>query len=296
MAPRRDSKRPDAPIFAVFTPARTFYFQVPTSNLAESWLTDLKSAARLDLDPLLPTDPDQPLDEGHTEPEDGVDAGLAAAVASGRLAIGSSGEDEETATVTAGSAGGGPGRSRSISRSAAMAVPRRRQATATQQQQQQQQTQMSYGTSQGSFSSISSLGAANFPDSTLSLNLPAPISESPPTTGMEELDRKGKMEETVEETGSGATVTQSAGAGTGQGTRSLGVLGVWEERVMKSGWMYLLKRTGGVKKWKQVWVVLRVRGLALYKNEKVSESLPFFSLALRCGLLTLYLSRNTPHC
>lgn len=41
------------------------------------------------------------------------------------------------------------------------------------------------------------------------------------------------------------------------------------ERVVCHGWLYLLKSKGGVRQWKKVWVVLRPKTLALYKNEEV---------------------------
>lgn len=38
------------------------------------------------------------------------------------------------------------------------------------------------------------------------------------------------------------------------------------DRVVYHGWLYVLKSKGGVRQWKKVWVVLRPRCLALYKN------------------------------
>ncbi|KAK5115824.1 hypothetical protein LTR85_009418 [Meristemomyces frigidus] len=41
-----------------------------------------------------------------------------------------------------------------------------------------------------------------------------------------------------------------------------------EERVIYHGWLYLLKSKSGVRQWKKVWMVLRPKALALYKNEE----------------------------
>lgn len=41
-----------------------------------------------------------------------------------------------------------------------------------------------------------------------------------------------------------------------------------DERVMCHGWIYLLKSTSGVRQWKKVWMVLRPKALAVYKNEE----------------------------
>lgn len=40
------------------------------------------------------------------------------------------------------------------------------------------------------------------------------------------------------------------------------------ERVICHGWLYLLKTTSGMRQWKKLWVVLRLKSLALYKNEE----------------------------
>jgi hypothetical protein len=44
-----------------------------------------------------------------------------------------------------------------------------------------------------------------------------------------------------------------------------------EERVICHGWIYILKSKGGVRQWKKIWMVLRPKCLALYKNEDVSS-------------------------
>lgn len=41
-----------------------------------------------------------------------------------------------------------------------------------------------------------------------------------------------------------------------------------EERIVCNGWIYLLKSRSGVRQWKKVWMVLRPKQLALYKNEE----------------------------
>lgn len=40
-----------------------------------------------------------------------------------------------------------------------------------------------------------------------------------------------------------------------------------DERVIFHGWLYVLKSKRGVRQWKKLWVVLRPKGLALYKTE-----------------------------
>jgi hypothetical protein len=91
------------------------------------------------------------------------------------------------------------------------------------------------GMSAGSFSSISSLGAANFRGSAFSLaNVAGP--EQP------------KL---------------------GPRTMSTAEAEMDQERVLRNGRLHLLKGKGGVKKWKPVWAVLRAKSLAIYPNQQV---------------------------
>lgn len=41
-----------------------------------------------------------------------------------------------------------------------------------------------------------------------------------------------------------------------------------EERIICQGWIYMLKSKSGVRQWKKLWMVLRPKSLALYKNEE----------------------------
>ncbi|KAF2671823.1 PH-domain-containing protein [Microthyrium microscopicum] len=93
-----------------------------------------------------------------------------------------------------------------------------------------------YGTSVASFSSISSIGAANFPGSSISLSVPPTNNDSAPKA-------LGPL-------------------------RSASMTEMDQERILRSGKIYLIKRKGGVKKWKPVWAVLRPKGLAIYPNEQ----------------------------
>lgn len=54
-----------------------------------------------------------------------------------------------------------------------------------------------------------------------------------------------------------------------------------DERVVYHGWLYVLKSKGGVRQWKKVWVVLRPKCLAFYKNEQEYSAnviIPFSSI------------------
>ena len=54
-----------------------------------------------------------------------------------------------------------------------------------------------------------------------------------------------------------------------------------DERVIWHGYLLCLKSKGGVRQWKKLWVVLRPKNLAFYKNEEVYPYGPHSSQALR---------------
>ncbi|KAF2126567.1 PH domain-like protein [Dothidotthia symphoricarpi CBS 119687] len=54
-----------------------------------------------------------------------------------------------------------------------------------------------------------------------------------------------------------------------------------EERVVYHGWLYVLKSKGGVRQWKKLWIVLRAKSLAFYKNDQEYSAIliiPFSSI------------------
>ena len=64
-----------------------------------------------------------------------------------------------------------------------------------------------------------------------------------------------------------------------------------DERVIWNGYLLCLKSKGGVKQWKKLWVVLRPKNLAFYKNEQVrmNDVSPMHSLTCSTGI------RREPH-
>jgi hypothetical protein len=51
------------------------------------------------------------------------------------------------------------------------------------------------------------------------------------------------------------------------------------ERVIRQGWLQVLKSKGGVKQWKNLWVVLRPKTLAFYKNEQEYSAVKLVSIS-----------------
>ena len=51
------------------------------------------------------------------------------------------------------------------------------------------------------------------------------------------------------------------------------------ERVIRQGWLQVLRTKGSVKQWKTLWVVLRPKSLAFYKNEQEYSAIKLFSMS-----------------
>jgi hypothetical protein len=51
------------------------------------------------------------------------------------------------------------------------------------------------------------------------------------------------------------------------------------ERVIRQGWLQVLRSKGGVKQWKNSWVVLRPKTLSFYKNEQEYSAVRLFSMS-----------------
>jgi hypothetical protein len=181
VARKRQTKRPNAALFTIFTPPRNFHFDARSEEEADQWVYQIRSAAKVD---------------------------------DWESWLGTSDDEGETNTGNVSTQTG-----RKVSTSSR--VPH----------------QGAFGASVGSFSSISSAGAANFPGSSVSLSISAAIE----------------------------------GAARSEALRSVSAAAVevHQERVLRNGKLYLLKSKGGVKKWKPVWAVLRPKSLAIYPNEQV---------------------------
>ncbi|KAG9243699.1 hypothetical protein BJ878DRAFT_509489 [Calycina marina] len=69
------------------------------------------------------------------------------------------------------------------------------------------------------------------------------------------------------------------------------------ERVIWQGHLLLLKSTGGVKQWKPIWVVLRVRNLSIYKDDSEYSPLRIISLLSIINAVEIDpLSKSKRHC
>ncbi|EME86115.1 uncharacterized protein MYCFIDRAFT_4449, partial [Pseudocercospora fijiensis CIRAD86] len=80
---------------------------------------------------------------------------------------------------------------------------------------------------------------------------------------------------------SSANPSQMSGLALGTDENKRATYPTDDERVIHHGWIYLLKSKSGVRQWKKVWMVLRPKALAMYKNEEEYTALlilPFASI------------------
>ncbi|KAL8698634.1 MAG: hypothetical protein Q9201_006457 [Fulgogasparrea decipioides] len=70
-----------------------------------------------------------------------------------------------------------------------------------------------------------------------------------------------------------------------------------DERVIWHGYLLILKSKGGVRQWKRLWVVLRPKNLAFYKNEDEYAALLIISLSSIINAVEIDpLSKSKSHC
>ncbi len=70
-----------------------------------------------------------------------------------------------------------------------------------------------------------------------------------------------------------------------------------DDRVVSHGWLYVLKSKGGVRQWKKVWVVLRPKCLAFYKNEQEYAAILIIQLSSIIDAVDIDpISRSKQHC
>ena len=89
-------------------------------------------------------------------------------------------------------------------------------------------------------------------------------------------------------------VQQSSGR---NASRSSGFQIQDEERVIWQGYLLSLKSKGGVRQWKRIWVVLRPKNLAFYKNDEEYAAQLILPLSNIINAVEVDpLSRSKPHC
>lgn len=256
VARQRDPKRRDKHVFGLFSPSRNFHLEAPSEAEAQAWVEAIRRQARMDMpeDDMFLASPGG-AESAYTGFERSIDANLSPMAEAG--AAGESSSDGETY-----------GQSQSLPK-------RNHRASLTIGNRKPSQADYS-GAEQGSFSdfSDSALGPTARM-SALSLSptdaRPSTNSQPPPSAG----SIYGRPPLGVR------SASQMSGIALGLEENRKVSRASDDERVMCHGWIYLLKSTSGVRQWKKVWMVLRPKALAVYKNEEEYTAmivLPFPSI------------------
>lgn len=260
VARQRDPKRRDKHVFGLFSPSRNFHLEATSEVEAQEWVEAIRRQARMDMpeDEVFLTSPGG-ASSAYTGFERSIDASISPTANAG--ADGDSSSDGETY-----------GQSQSLPK-------RNHRASVAMGNRKPSQADYS-GAEQGSYSDFSdsalgptarmsalSLSPTSIRPSSSNQPLPTANSIYGPSAGGPSIDVRN--------------ASQMSGIALGLEENKKACRASDDERVMCHGWIYLLKSTSGVRQWKKVWMVLRPKALAVYKNEEEYTAmivLPFPSI------------------
>lgn len=261
VARQKDPKRKDKAIFALFSPSRNYHLEARSDKDAEEWVDVIRRGARID-------DEEEEMylmspGGANTSPYQTFGRSINAQISPGA---------EESAAGYASS-------SDAEVLSPSSVLPKTRDKAATTTNTVRQPSFASYsGADHGSVSDFSDVAGSATRTSALSLN-----TEPRPSTSS---TRPAQLSASYNQTATRPalelrSVSQMSGLGLSAEELRRAQNPHEEERVVYHGWIYLLKSKSGVRQWKKVWLVVRPKGLALYKNEEEYTALlvlPFSSI------------------
>lgn len=269
VARQKDPKRREKHVFGLFSPSRNFHLEAASEAEAQAWVEAIRRESRMDVheDEMFLTSPGG-ANATYRGFERSIDASISPMV-----------NDERAAGYSSSDAEPYPQSQQSLPK-------RNHRASVAMANRQASQADYS-GAEQGSYSdfSDSNLGPTGRM-SALSLShsdaRPISSSQAPPSASSVYGPIAGRPPM------GGRNPSQLSGIAIGlgldenrQGDPRQISRASDDERVLCHGWIYLLKSTSGVRQWKKVWMVLRPKGLTLYKTEEEYSAivvLPFHSI------------------
>ena len=229
IARQKDPKGKAKYVFALFSPSRNYHLEAASDQDAQEWVQLIRREARIDQDE-----------------EEMVLASPGGAKSVYR------GFERHTHRVT--SQDGPQGYSSSDAETSLPHTPIRRPKHSLYSARRPSHTLDYSGPENASYSDFSDSQGASARMSSLSLTLAENQTPQPPTTSVNTVYGNNIR-------------TQLAPRNVSQ-TSGIQIAKQDEERVICQGWIYLLKSKSGVRQWKKLWMVLRPKSLALYKNEE----------------------------
>lgn len=249
VARQKDPKRKEKHVFGLFSPSRNFHLEAESEQAAQEWVELIRQGARMDemeeeMFLASPTGADTPY-QGF---ERSIDAQLSSSAAQ---TADYSSSDIETCVPTypyprTRDRGNGNGSSRRLS------------------------TAEYSGVDRGSLSDFSDSAGPTARMSALSLahtdGRPSTSSTRPSQSHVGSVYGQSPMRLSM----GARNPSQMSGFALGmdEAGRKAQNPAADDERVIYHGWINLLKSKSGVRQWKKVWMVLRPKALALYKNDE----------------------------
>ena len=228
-------------VFAVFSPAKNYHFQAASERDTAEWVTQIRLEARADdLESLDPPDPAFSRERGNSNLSQGFDTT--------DLSADESPEPPGSPTAPTWAV---RGKSQVQSKPKTAAPPHRRGSGLQDYSANEQQTT--------SVSDFSDFQASSVPKN---LNAAPKVNPLSPIPSAQQLRPPLNQRNTSQ-----LSVTPQD-------------LFNDPERVIRQGWLQVLRsKTGGIKAWKSLWVVLRPKNVCFYKNEQEYSTVKLISMS-----------------
>ena len=280
IARQKDPRRPEKHILGLYSPSRNYHFDAQSDREAQEWVEVIRREAKIDEheEEMILASPGG----AHTTSYQGFGRSIDAQI--------SPGADDRTTVGYASS-------SDADALTPNVALPKQRGREPKPNEAARHPSYAEYsGADRGSYSDLSDIGgpasrlsalslAATDPrPSTSSMNPPPPVhtiyGSAPARPSM-----------------GARNASQMSGLGMNETDVRRAQDHAEEERVVYQSWIYLLKSKSGVRQWKKVWLILRPKGLAIYKNEDEYAALLILPLDHIIDAVEIDpISRSKAHC
>ena len=279
IARQKDPKRPERNVFGLYSPARNYHFDAQADGEAQAWVEVIRRETKIDEheEEMVLASPGG----AHSSPYQGFGRSIDAQISPGA-------EDRTHAGYASSSD------AEALSPSAALPKTRGRETKLPEATRQASYAEYS-GADRGSYSDLSDIGG---PASRLSALSLAATDPRPSTSSMNPPPVHAIYGSAPARPSLGArNASQMSGFGLSEADVRRAQNPQEEERVVHHGWIYLLKSKSGVRQWKKVWLVIRPKGLALYKNEEEYAALLILRLDSIIDAVEIDpISRSKSHC
>ncbi|CAK3801663.1 3-hydroxybenzoate 6-hydroxylase [Lecanosticta acicola] len=261
VARQKDSKRREKHVFALFSPSRNYHLEAHSDKEAQEWVECIRREAGMD-------EHEEEFElaspGGAYTPYSGFERSIDANI--------SPSADERAAGYSSSDADAFfPSQS----------LPKTRDRRSTNMSANRRTSQLEYsGADHGSYSDFSDCFPARMSALSLAHTDGRPSTSSTQTPQVGSLPASSIYGQTPIRPSIGIrNPSQMSGLALGADGKQSSVAS--DERIVCHGWIYLLKSTSGVRQWKKVWMVLRPKQLAIYKNDEEYTAqiiMPFASI------------------